>query len=228
MPTLRGILYLIMPIYLLIFISGFWIKNPFIQTNLNFMTTLKSTTGLMGLFLIVGSSFALPNILAPASAQTAPKTTFACVKKGEDPATIAVRGERKTAPMIIWKDKSYGVYTPQKRCEIVSKRLTKAVASSGTLKNLNMTHGMINSLPVICYITSKSEKCNAGNILFSLKSSERGREKEIVAGLLDFSKFGTAGALTRGPKSEALPETLGDAIEQELTKIDPVDGGGQE
>jgi Circadian oscillating protein COP23 len=188
------------------------------------MTTLKSTTGLMGLFLIVGSSFVLPSTLVTASAQTSIKTTFACVKKGEDPATIAVRGDRKTSPMIIWKDKSYGIYTPQKRCEIVSKRLTRAVASSGTLKNLNMTHGMLNSLPVICYITSKDEKCTSTNILFSLKSSERGREKEIVAGLLDFSKFGTAGALTRGPK----PETLGDAIEQELKASDPVDGGGQE
>ncbi len=189
------------------------------------MTTLKLTTGLMGLILTVGSSLLLPTILVAAPDNSLSKTTFACVKKGEDPATIAVRGERKTAPMIIWKDKSYGVYTPQKRCEIVSKRLTKAVAGSGTLKNLNMTHGMLNSLPVICYITSKDEKCNANNILFSLKSSERGREKEIVAGLLDFSKFGTAGALTRGPK----PETLGDAIEQELTASDPAtNSGGQE
>ena len=189
------------------------------------MTTLKLTTGLMGLILIVGSSLVLPSSLVTVLAQTSTKTTFACIKKGEDPATIAVRGERKTSPMIIWKDKSYGMYTPQKRCEIVSKRLTKAVATSGTLKNLNMTHGMLNSLPVICYITSKDEKCNANNILFSLKSSERGQEQAIVAGLLDFSKLGTAGALMRGgPK----PETFGDAIEQELKASDPANEGGQE
>jgi Circadian oscillating protein COP23 len=197
------------------------------------MTTLKSTTGLMGLILIVGSSFILPSSLVAVSAQpsTQPstqastKTTFACVKKGEDPATIAVRGDIKTSPMIIWKDTSYGTYTPQKRCEIVSQRLTKAVATSGKLKNLNMTHGIINSLPVICYITRKGEKCNANNILFSLKSSERGQEQAIVAGLLDFSKLGTSGALMRGG---AKPETFGDAIEQQLTASDPVNGGGQE
>lgn len=193
------------------------------------MTTLKSTTGLIGLFLILGSSFVLPGILVTASAQapaqSSTKTTFACVKKGENYATIAVRGDIKTSPMIIWKDTIYGIYTPQKRCEIVSQRLTKAVATSGKLKNLNMTHGIINSLPVICYITRKGEKCNSTNILFSLKSSERGQEQAIVAGLLDFSKLGTSGALMRGgPK----PETFGDAIEQELTASDPVNGGGQE
>lgn len=193
------------------------------------MTTLKSTTGLTGLILLVGSSFILPTSLVPVSAQpstpAATKTTFACVKKGEDPATIAVRGDIKTSPMIIWKDTIYGTYTPQKRCEIVSQRLTKAVATSGKLKNLNMTHGIINSLPVICYITRKGEKCNSNNILFSLKSNERGKEQAIVAGLLDFSKLGTSGALMRGgPK----PETFGDAIEQELTANDPTQPVGQE
>jgi hypothetical protein len=187
------------------------------------MNTIKSTAGLMGLILIVGSSFVLPSSLVTASAQALPKTTFACVKKGDDPATIAVRGDIKTSPMIIWKDTSYGTYTPQKRCEIVSQRLTKAVATSGKLKNLNMTHGMLNSLPVICFITRKGEKCNSSNILFSLKSSERGQEQAIVAGLLDFSKLGTAGALTRGG---AKPETFGDAIEQELKASDPATGGG--
>jgi hypothetical protein len=183
------------------------------KTRLEFMSILKSTTGLIGLMLTLGGSLVLPNIVEPVLAEALPKTTFACVKEGENPATIAIRGDRKTSPMIIWKDKSYGTYTPQKRCQIVSQRLTKAVASSGKLSNLNMTHGILNNLPVICYITHKGEKCNSGNLLFSLKSSERGQEQEIVAGLLDFSKLGTKGALTRGgPK----PETFGDAIELEL------------
>ena len=195
-----------------------------IKNELKFMYILKSATRLTGLILTVGSIIVFPSILT-ASAQKLPKTTFACVKEGDSPATIAIRGERKTSPMIIWKDTSYGTYTPQKRCQIVSQRLTKAVASSGKLSNLNMTHGMLNSLPVICYITRKDEKCNSRNILFSLKTSERGQEKEIVSGLLDFSKFGTKSALTRGgPK----PETFGDAIEQELKDSDSINSDGQE
>jgi hypothetical protein len=181
------------------------------------MSTSKSTTRLIGLMLMVGSSPVLPGMRTTASAQSLPKTTFACIKEGGNPATIAIRGERTTSPMIIWKDTSYGAYTPQKRCQIVSQRLTKAVASSGKLSNLNMTYGMLNSLPVICFVTRKGEKCNSANILFSLRSNERGQEQKILDSLLNFSTKGTGNPATRGGRK---PQTLGDAIEQELADDD--------
>jgi Circadian oscillating protein COP23 len=178
------------------------------------MSKLGLMTRLIGLILAVGSNLALPNIPTAVSAQSFTKTTFACVKVGGNPATIAIRGERKTSPMIIWKDTSYGTYTPQKRCQIVSQRLTNAVASSGKLSNLNMTYGMLNSLPIICYITRKDEKCNSENILFSLRSNEIGKEQEILDGLLNFSKIGKGDPTMR---CVAQPQSFGEMIEQELT-----------
>jgi Circadian oscillating protein COP23 len=178
------------------------------------MKILTSASGSIGLILIVGSSIVVPKMVVAAPTQSLPKTTFACIKVDGNPATIAIRGERTTSPMIVWKDTSYGKYTPQKRCQIVSQRLTKAVATSGKLSNLNMTYGMLNSLPVICFITRKGEKCGSENLLFSLKTSERGKEQEILDSLLDFSKIGKGNPTMRGGVK---PKTLGDAIEQELT-----------
>ena len=181
------------------------------------MSKLGLMTRLIGLILTVGSNLALPNILTTVSAQSLSKTTFACVRVGGNPATIAIRGERKTSPMIMWKDTSYGAYTPQRRCEIVSQRLTRAVASRGKLSSLNITYGILNSLPVICYITRKEEKCNSENILFSLRSNEIGKEQEILDGLLNFSKIGKGDPTMR---CVSQPQSFGATIEQELTTND--------
>jgi hypothetical protein len=189
------------------------------------MGTLKSNARSIGLILTFGSILLLPTLLTPAPSQAAPKTTFACVKKDADFATVARRGDRETKPMILWTDKTWGKYTPEKRCQIVSQRLTKAVAISGKLSNLNMTHGKVNSAPVICYVTTKDGKCNADNILFSLKPADVGNEQAIVDKLLNFSKVGSGDILKRGgaqptPAEPATPqpkpESYGAAIEQAL------------
>jgi hypothetical protein len=177
------------------------------------MNTLKSNARSIGLMLTCGSILLLPTILTPAPSQAATKTTFACVKKDGDFATVARRGDRETKAMILWKDKSWVKYTPEKRCKIVSQRLTNAVAISGKLGNLNMTHGTVNSTPVICFVTSKNEKCNTQNILFSLKSIDVGNEQAIVNKLLNFSKVGSGDILTRG---SAQPASYGAAIEEAL------------
>jgi hypothetical protein len=184
------------------------------------MKILKLNARLIGLSLTLGSICLLPMFLLPAPSNALPKTTFACIKKGTDPVTVARRGDRVTSPMITWRDKTWGAFTPEKRCQIVSQRLTKAVASSGKLSSLDMTHGLVNSLPVVCYITNKSEQCNTDNILFSLKSSERGQEQKIINELLNFSKLGSGGGLTRGGGTapRKTPTTYGDAIENALSE----------
>lgn len=188
------------------------------------MKVLTSNAKLLGLAFTCSSMVILPAMLAPAPSYAAPKTKFECTVKvtdnQKDFVTVARRGDRVTEPMITWKDKSFGsTYTPEKRCKIVSQRLTKAVATSGKLSNLDMTHGLIKSVPVICYITKKDEKCNSENILFSLKPSEKGQEQTIVAGLLNFSKLGSGGGIVRGTPGQpsvTKPVTYGDAIENAL------------
>jgi Circadian oscillating protein COP23 len=182
------------------------------------MKTFRFNSRVLGLTVTLGSIFMLPAILLPLPSNALPATTFACIKKGSDPVTVARRGDRVTSPMITWKDQTWGKYTPEKRCQIVSQRLTKAVASSGKLSSLDMTYGNVNSIPVVCYITKKSEKCNSENILFSLKSSERGQEKKIISELLDFSKLGSGTGSVRGAncsetKTSPNAKTYGDAID---------------
>jgi Circadian oscillating protein COP23 len=188
------------------------------------MNRLKLNARFLGLTVTLGSML-LPAILHPAPSHALPKTTFACIKKGNDPVTVARRGDRVTSPMITWRDKSWGSYTPEKRCQLVSQRLTKAVASSGKLSSLDMTHGLVNSIPVVCYITRKSEKCNSENILFSLKASERGQEQKVINELLDFSKLGSGAGSIRGGGTapSTTPVTYGDAIENAFSEVAPND-----
>jgi Circadian oscillating protein COP23 len=176
------------------------------------------------LFTFIGVLFA-PIYLLPAPSHALPATTFECILQGKKYVTVARRGTRTTAPMIEWKDTSFGEkYPPQARCKIVSQRLTKAVSSTGKLNSLDMTHGIVGSTPVICYVTSKSNTCNSENILFSLKESERGQEQTIISQLLEFSKTATTKPLVRGGSTVTNPNpavekkivTWGDAIERGL------------
>ena len=182
------------------------------------MKTFRLNSRVLGLTVILGNILLLPTLLLPAPSNAVPKTTFACIKNGSDPVTVARRGDRVTSPMITWKDQTWGKYTPEKRCQLVSQRLTKAVASSGKLSSLDMTSGNVNSIPVVCYITKKGEKCNSENILFSLKPSERGQEQKIINELLNFSKLGSGTGLVRGAncseaKTSPNAKTYGDAID---------------
>ena len=192
------------------------------------MKTLRSNTKVLWLSFTFSSIFLSPTFLLPAPSYSLPRTTFACVNQNKDYVTVARRGNRQTPPMIIWKDTSFGAkYTPQVRCQIVSQRLTTAVSSSGKLNSLDMTHGIVNSTPVICYITQKGDKCNSQNILFSLKASERGQEQKILAELLNFSKVGSGSPTVRGTPDETpvdpeAIETWGESIENAFSDtLDP-------
>jgi Circadian oscillating protein COP23 len=176
------------------------------------VNVLTSNTKLLRLFFTFSSIAILPISLVPAPSYALPNTTFECRIKANEIVTVARRGDRVTEAMITWREKSFGSkYTPEKRCEIVSQRLTKAVANSGNLSNLDLTYGRISSIPVICFITQKEEKCNSENILFSLKASEKGHEREIINDLLKFDKSFTDG--DKPQQSVLTTMTYGDAIE---------------
>jgi hypothetical protein len=201
------------------------------------MQVLKSTTKSLGLLFTFNSILLAPICLLSTPGYALPTTTFECIRQGEKYVTVARRGNRTTAPMIEWQDTSFGKkYPPQARCKIVSQRLTKAVVSSGKLNSLDMTHGVVGATPVICYITTKNNTCNADNILFSLKESERGQEQKIIAQLLEFSKTASTPPVVRGGSSNPAVAptkvvTWGDAIERGLdlqeagTSADPNSSG---
>lgn len=168
--------------------------------------------------LTVSTTLLLTNEFGLSQTQTVPKTdatAFRCIRQGNGYATIAQRGYRITSPIITWNSTAFGPqYTPQKRCELVSQRLTEAVvASGGRLSKLRITHGFVNSNPVICYISNKEEKCNSKNLLLTLNQSDRGKEAEILQKLMAFSVHGTTPPLTRDTDNRTIIG-IGDAVEK--------------
>ncbi len=162
----------------------------------------------------------------PGLAQTPPArqaattaTTFHCVRVDNMFATIAKRADRSTPPMITWQDTSFGAqYTPERRCQIVSDRLTQAVVQNGgKLTNLRLTYGPVNGFPVICYVRSQEEPCSSNNLLLTLRQDDRGREGQILQQILTFSVQGQGVALTRGGSGIPEPVAFGSEVERSLS-----------
>jgi hypothetical protein len=154
---------------------------------------MKLTTPLLASALVlVGTvAFASQVQAAPASNSNNTKTTFQCVTSGRNIATIARRGNVTTDPMIIWKSTEFGrEYTPWQRCQIVSNRLTQAVAQNGgRLSNLQLTTGIINNLPVVCYVNGQG-RCNSQNLLFTLDKRNAKNPGDALTRLINFAQDG--------------------------------------
>lgn len=119
-------------------------------------------------------------------------TTFRCIKYNNGFATIAQRGDRTTPPAITWNT-TLGQYTPEKRCQQVSRKLSQVVAlNGGKLRHLVLKTGTVNRQQVVCVINSSvSTACNSANLLFTLQSRNAKRPGEVVAKLQNFSVMGT-------------------------------------
>jgi hypothetical protein len=180
--------------------------------------SLNCTTKIFMTVVAVSSTMGLTSELALSQTQSASNavTTFYCVSSGSGYATIARRGERSTPPMITWNSSEFGPkYTPQERCNIVSKKLTEVIAANGgKLRNLQLTYGRANGNPVICYVKSRNEICNRNNILLTLRSSDRGREREILEQLVTFSLKGTGTAVQQSAPQYYAP--FGEEVERSL------------
>ena len=118
-------------------------------------------------------------------------TVFRCVRHSNGFATIAQRGDRTTSPVITW-NATLGQYTPQERCNIVSQRLTAAVArNGGKLRNLQLTVGAVNNQAVICVVNNVQPVCNRLNTLLTLQPENAKRPVEILTKLHNFSVQGS-------------------------------------
>src|SRR4028119_1320570 len=160
---------------------------------------MKLTTPLLASALVfVGTvAFASQVQAAPSTKSKKTKTTFQCVTSGRNIATIARRGNVKTDPMIIWKSTEFGrEYTPWQRCQIVSNRLTQAVAQNGgRLSNLQLTTGIINNLPVVCYVNGRA-RCNSQNLLFTLDKRNAKNPGDALTRLINFAQDGSGPVTT--------------------------------
>ena len=154
-------------------------------------------TGCLVLATLFFSGAATLTAAAPPSPSVVPatpavahpiSTIFRCVRDGNGFATIAQRGDRITPPVITWNSK-LGQYTPQQRCNIVSQKLTQAVAQNGgKFKNLLLMAGPVNNQAVICVVNNAQSFCNRSNTLFTLGKENARRQDEVIASLRNFSR----------------------------------------
>lgn len=131
--------------------------------------------------------------VAPSTQPENLTTTFECVTEGRSYATVARRGDRVTAPLILWRTFEFGSqYSPENRCRIVSDRLTRAVYDNGgRLTNLQLTTGRVNNLPVICYTNGGQYGCDSRNLLLTLDRSNASNPNAALDNLLNFGVSGS-------------------------------------
>lgn len=131
---------------------------------------------------------------------TPPVTTvFECVQNGPGYATFVKRGERQlSAPLLTWDSKEFGLdYPPEKRCKIVSQKLTDKVSlNGGRLQGLSLAYGKVNDLTVICALTLKEKNCNSDNQLFSLSEVNAKNPSGALLKIFKFSQGNATGADT--------------------------------
>ncbi|OWY66958.1 hypothetical protein B7486_34015 [cyanobacterium TDX16] len=129
-------------------------------------------------------------------------TTFVCVRSGNGFATVAARGNQRSAPMITWQRQVSAEYTPQERCQLVSQKLTKAVAANGgRLSNLLLTTGIIKNETVICYVNSGAS-CDTSNTLFTLSPENAKNPGAALANLLRFGQRADYSAIRESASGE--------------------------
>jgi Circadian oscillating protein COP23 len=121
---------------------------------------------------------------------TASNTSFKCSMRDDVPATVIVsEGKELDTPLIRWKPRIFGEqFSSQKRCEIVSAKFNRAVSVAGSFDELELTHGKVNGLPVIC-ATRPGQNCSVKNLFFILKPENTNRSLGLLMAIGDFSRL---------------------------------------
>ena len=125
-------------------------------------------------------------------------TVFNCEQTDREWATYAQRAKKKSeSPLITWNTTEFGAeFTPAKRCEIVSGKLTKVVAENGgRLTGLNLRTGQVDTgQTVVCVVKQPSQRCDFDNMLFTLNSQNTQNPNAVVAKITNFAQVKAAGS----------------------------------
>jgi hypothetical protein len=122
------------------------------------------------------------------------KVTYKCIQRNGYPTTVAYT-ERGKVEIIVWKKRIWGsVWTPQRRCQEVTKRFQKH-SDNGNLRYV--WYGKKNNYNVICVVrhTSWGYKCREDGILITLESGDN--PDEVMKALFDFDRVSSS-PLVRG------------------------------
>lgn len=141
---------------------------------------------------LVGCS-STPTIGSSSTTASTPSVTtkFLCVQDTQKGwVTIAQRNNLRTIePLLVWQTTEFGEnWPPEKRCNHVSEKLSKAVQQNGGyLTNLALTHGQVANHTVICVATFPAT-CNSNNMLFTLKPQNAQNPKAVLAKIAGFGQ----------------------------------------
>jgi hypothetical protein len=130
----------------------------------------------------------------------------------------------------VWTTNYFGAnYTPQQRCQMVSARLTSAVAQNGgRLSNLRLSSGSVNNETVVC-VTNGYGTCAASNMLFTLRPENARNSQDVLARLVEFGRLGSGspvyesgglGGATADPSVD-LEEAVNLALQEESGGLAP-------
>jgi Circadian oscillating protein COP23 len=110
----------------------------------------------------------------------------------QDFKTVVTKGEQQ-AVMMTWTTNYFGKeFTSAKRCQIVSEKLQKAAnLNGGTFKGLELASGTVNYQTVICALPNGSKKCDANNMLFTLKPENATNPEAVMKQILTFAEDGS-------------------------------------
>lgn len=173
--------------------------------------TLKYLQWTAGLVLAAGAAFGLAP--EPAQAQSSfsfqaessfsfddkPNVTYECLSDSQGVPTTYARLDNgnglENVPVIRWKDRFFGSWTPTKRCIEVSQRL-QAFHQADQLRFLVSSHARSTTgtwYPVICTLPS-ADFNDCGGLLITLRPNE---DADVVLRDLLATGSGQTGALTR-------------------------------
>jgi Circadian oscillating protein COP23 len=118
-------------------------------------------------------------------------TVFECVRQGSGWATTVRRGDDfAEAPLFTWDTPEFGLeWTPEKRCQEVTSRLSKAVESNaGRLHGLTLNTGKVDGYTVICILSTNQQRCSSNNMLVTLNKRNSQNPQNALAQILGFSE----------------------------------------
>ena len=157
------------------------------------------------------SAITIATTIAGSSPASAEKATFVCSASNGIPTTVAQTSRGKVA-VIRWSSDYFSGsgWTPQKRCQEVSKKFQNYY-QSGALNYL--TTGIMNGQPVICI--AKREGGGCSGLLFTLKRERNVTPAQKLQQLL------AVRVRASGPLNESSPRVYIDM--KEFLKTAPVE-----
>ncbi|MFY7934251.1 MAG: COP23 domain-containing protein [Microcystis aeruginosa] len=117
------------------------------------------------------------------------------------PTTYVKVGSNERKPVIRWVSRysSGSGYTPQQRCQEVTRRFNTLYTRPGGIDII--TTGYLNGLPVIYSPSDGRERANSSNLLFTLKRGENATQK--IAQLFDIREGASSSPLFESSSDSA-------------------------